>query len=187
METLLNYLQALHPLSPALLDYLLQVLKRRDLHKKEYLLKAGHVCRHIYFIRQGLLRCFYLREETEVCSWFMKEGDVIISVGSFFEQRDSYESIQALESCELYGIEYCQLQLIYRNFPEFNFIGRVLLQKYYQLSEQRLYSMRMQQGQERYGFLMQHHPDLILRVPAKYIASYLGISEAHFSVIKARQ
>jgi CRP-like cAMP-binding protein len=187
MKELLLYLNSIHPLSPALEDHLSAILRERKLFKREYLLKAGHLCRSICFISKGLLRCFYLKDEQEVCSWFMKEGDVIVSVESFFFQKESYESIQAIEDCEVYCIEYSQLEHIYRTFPEFNFISRVMLQKYYTLSEQRLYSLRMQRSQERYEHLMQHHAELILRVPAKYIASYLGISEETLSRIRSKK
>jgi len=114
----------------------------------------------------------------------MKEADVIISVESFFQQKESYESIQALDDCILYYITYDELQFIYRNFPEFNIVGRVITERYYTLSEQRLHAMRMQKANDRYAYLMQHHADLILRVPSKYLASYLGITEVTLSNIK---
>ena len=117
----------------------------------------------------------------------MKEGDIIISVESFFDQKASYESIQALEDSLLYCIEYAQLEHIYRAYPEFNFVARVLLQKYYKLSEQRLYSLRMQRSQERYDYLMEHAPELILRVPAKHLATYLGMAEETVSRIRSRK
>ena len=150
-------------------------------------MKAGHVSRDICFISKGLLRCFYLIDDKEVCSWFMKEGDVIVSVESFFQQKESYESIQVLEDCTLYYITYDELQFSFRNFPEFNFVGRVLTERYYTLSEQRLYAMRMQRANDRYAYLMQHHGDLILRVPSKFLASYLGITEVTLSNIKSNQ
>lgn len=186
MKALLHFLESIHPLSDGLKQHLAVTLKEKQLTRKDYLLKAGQVSRKICFIVKGLLRCFYIIENHEVCSWFMKEGDVIVSVESFFSQKESYESIQALEDCLLYYITYDELQYIYRHFPEFNFIGRVLLEKYYTLSEQRLYSLRMQRSQERYGYLLENHGDLVLRVPAKYLASYLGITEVTMSKIKAR-
>jgi len=73
----------------------------------------------------------------------MKESDVIISIESLFRQRPSYEWIQALEDTVLYGITFNQLQQIYRTFPEFNFVGRVVLERYYQLWAQQLYALRM--------------------------------------------
>ena len=183
---LLQFLESIHRMSDELKQHLAVTLKEKQLPRKDYLLEAGQVSRKICFIVKGLLRCFYIKENHEVCSWFMKEGDVIVSVESFFGQKESYESIQALEDCLLYYITYDELQYIYRHFPEFNFIGRVLLEKYYTLSEQRLYSLRMQRSQERYDYLLENHGDLVLRVPAKYLASYLGITEVTMSKIKGR-
>ncbi|WP_121356760.1 Crp/Fnr family transcriptional regulator [Flavisolibacter nicotianae] len=186
MLELLRFLESIHPMSDELKRYLSVTLKEKHLAKKDYLLKAGHVSRAICFIAKGLLRCFYIKENHEVSSWFMKEGDVIVSVESFFQQKASYEAIQALEDCLVYYITYDELQFIYKQFTEFNFIGRVLLERYYILSEQRLYSLRMQRSQERYEYLLEHHPDLLLRVPAKHLASYLGITEVTMSKIRAR-
>jgi len=184
METLFSLLHSIYPLSQGVKEYLAVNLQTKELRKKELLLKAGHVCRHIYFIETGLLRCYYMQGEHEVCSWFMKEGDVIVSVESFFDQKESYESIQALEDCVLYYISFQQLDHIYRNFPEFNYVGRELVQKYYKLSEQRLYSLRMQRGLERFDYLKKHHPELMQRVEQKFLASYLGITEQYLSMLK---
>ncbi|HEX8331181.1 MAG TPA: Crp/Fnr family transcriptional regulator [Segetibacter sp.] len=187
MEDLLKYLNAVCPLSTGLTEYLGSILQVREIGKKQFLLKAGHVSRNICFIKRGMFRCFYSQNSIEVSSWFMKEGDVIISVESFFAQKESKESIQALEDGEVYCIDYLQLQHIYRNFPEFNFIGRVLTEHYYTLSEQRLYSLRMLRASERYLNLMENHSELIQRVPSKYIASYLGVTEETLSRIRSKR
>lgn len=185
MDTVLAYLDSIYPMSEGLREKLSLILRLKELVKKDLLLRAGHICQHIYFIQKGLLRCYYYKNDVEISSWFMKEGDVVVSVESFFKQTTSYESIQALEDAELYYISYKELQQIYRDYPEFNFIARVLTEKYYCLSERRLYSIRMMRASERYEYLMQYQPELILRVPAKYLASYLGITPEMLSKIKA--
>lgn len=187
MEELLHYLNAIYPLSNALQHHLASILKTKNIPRKGILLKAGHVCRSIYFIEKGMLRCFYVNNGNEVCSWFMNEGNLIVSVESFFMQKESYESIQALEDSTLLYIEYTELQHVYHTFPEFNFIARVLTEKYYMLSEQRLYSLRMQRASDRYAYLMENFPEIIQRVPSKYIASYLGITEVTLSNIKSKR
>lgn len=93
MDTLMRYLGSIHPLSDGLKAYLTQNLKQRKIKKKEYLLKAGHTSRHVCFIHTGLLRCFYVNGDIEVSSWFMKEGDIVFSIESFYTQTPSYESI----------------------------------------------------------------------------------------------
>ena len=41
--------------------YFLTFLKEKILQKKEFLLRAGEVCSHVAFIRQGCLRYYYLK------------------------------------------------------------------------------------------------------------------------------
>ncbi len=184
MDQFLQSLNQIHPLPKELLKLLELNLETLVFPKKSFLLKQGQVCKNICFIEKGLARCFYVKEDREVSSWFMKEGDLIISVESFFKQRPSYENIQALEECVVFSFDYNTLQALYLQFPEFNFIGRVLTEKYYALSEQRLYSLRMQRAAERYAHLMDHFPEIIQRVPSTFIASYLGITLETLSRIK---
>jgi len=187
MKEFIRFLNSIHPITPQLEDHLTRTLKEKTYLKKEYLLKSGHVCRNICFIEKGLVRCFYNKGKNEICSWFMKEGDMIISVESFFQQKPGYESIQALEDCTVLLVEFNELQYMYRNFPEMNFIGRSLTEKYYTLSEQRLHSLRMQKSDLRYEYLIKNLPELIQRVPSKYIASYIGVTEQSLSRIRGQK
>jgi CRP-like cAMP-binding protein len=187
MTSVLHYLQSIHPLPENLIAYLQQIIRKKELSRKEYLLKEGQVCRNIHFIEKGLLRAYYVKDGGEVSSWFMQEKDVCMGVESYYRQQPSQEYIQALEDSVVYSITYEELQRIYRNFPVFNYTGRVLTERYYMLSEQRSKSMRMQRSHERYDWLMERYPELMQRVPAKYIASYLGITEVTLSVVRGRR
>ena len=185
MITLLRYLRSIHPLSEALRDHLEDIVKEKKLARKDYLLKAGQICSNIYFIEKGLLRSYYFKGEKEISSWFMKEGDICIAVESFFTQQYGQENIQALEDCVVHYISYEDLQRIYRDFGEFNIIGRILVERCYLLTVQRITAMWMQRAHDRYDWLANQFPDLLQRVPAKYLASYLGITEVMLSNIKS--
>jgi CRP-like cAMP-binding protein len=187
MELLFQKLNAIYPLSNGLKDYLVQNLKEKKLNRKELLLKAGRICNKICFIETGLLRCYYLKDDKEINTWFMKEGDVITSVESFFDQKPGYENIEALEDCTLYYITYKELQHAYRKFLEFNFIGRELVQQYYKLSEKRLCSLRGTFGIERMQFLLANHPDLMDRVEDRHLASYLDLRKQYFCALKPKE
>ena len=181
---LLQLMNFIYPVSAELTNHLSIVLKEKKFLKREFVLKSGQVCKNIYFIEEGLVRCYYTKRGKEICSWFMKEWDMIISVESFFEQKSAFENIQALEDSSLYYISYEDLQYMYHNFHEMNFIGRSLLERYYALSEQRTYSLRMTTVKERYQYLREKNPELILRVPLKFLASYIGTTEQSLSRIR---
>lgn len=187
MQKLLLYLNNIYPISSALANYLQTILKIKELPRKAYFLKQGYINIDFAFVEKGLLRCYYDRDEKEVSSWFIKEHDVIISTRPFTKQPSTYVNIQALEDSVLYYMGNNELQYIFNHFPESNFIGRVLMERYYSLSEERLYSIRMQKAEERYRYLVLHSPDLIKRVPSKYIASYLSITEETLSRIRSRR
>ena len=171
MKDLLSLLHNIHPLSAGLQQYLTDKIKTRQLTRKETILQVGHLSRHIYFIHKGLLRSFYYEDGHEISSAFMLEGDILVSAQSFFQQTESIESIQAIEESRLSYICYDELQFIFKHFKEADNIGRILMTRNYILSEQRLHCLRMKKAAARYQFMLKYYPQLILRVPAKYMAT----------------
>src|SRR4051794_21549251 len=97
-----------------------------------------------------------------------------------------YQYIQALEDCITWSITYQELQDIYRKYPEFNQHRAILLEKYYVECEIRQRILSLTSAVDRYIQVLELQPEIILHLPAKYIASYLNIGEAHFSRIKSR-
>jgi CRP-like cAMP-binding protein len=185
-NSLIEFLDSIHPISPELKNHLLNILKVKNLAKKEFLLKIGQTCRNVYFIQTGLVRAYYLNDGAEISSWFMKEGDVIFSIESFYSQTPAYEYIQCLEDCVVFYVSYQELQDIYNKYVEFNYIGRLLTEKYYALTEKKLRAFRMHPAKDRYEFLEQNHADLIGRVPDQYLASYIGLRKETLSREKKR-
>jgi len=186
MDNLFKLLMSIYPLSQELINYLRANLEIKELKRGDFLLKKSRICTHIYFIESGCLRCFYEKNGAEATSWLMTEGNVIVSVSSFFNQKESRESIQAMEDTVVIGISFEKLEYINRTYIEFNFHGRVLSQKYYAISDDQLYAIKMQRAPERYLHLLETQPELFDRVPAKYIASLLGISEPTLSRVRKK-
>jgi len=185
MNSLFTLLSQLGPISNELENKISDKLKFLQLRKKEILLRQGDTCNHLYFVNKGLLRAYYEKDLEDTTSWFMMENDFIISVLSFFRRIPSYESIEALENCELVYIHHDDLMDLYASSLEFNIIGRKLTEHYYCKCEERLLSIKRQSAAEKYEFLLLHHKTLLERVQAKFIASYLGISKETFSRIKS--
>ena len=174
----------IYPLSDELKSSLLKHYEIEDYPKKTILLKAGQTCNHIYFVISGLLRSYYLKDDEEICSRFMHEQHIALSVNSFYTRKPGYEFIETIEDCTLARIHYNDLQKIYKEHLEFNYIARVWTEHYCSMSEERLYLLRKQHAKDRYLWFIENYNDLAQRLPLKYVASYLGMNLETLSRIR---
>lgn len=184
MSRFIDFLNTIQPLSPALTEALVRAAKTEQLPAHEVLLRPGQVARRVYFLETGLVRGYTLLRGREISSWFMQAGDFVISILSFFTQQPSEECLELLEPAVVHSISYDQLQELYRDFPEFNFIGRQLIEHYYVLSEQRAQHLRSRTAQERYELLLRDFPTAFQRVALKHIASHLGVAAETLSRLR---
>lgn len=186
MIELLNMLNSITPLSLELQLHLKDIIKYKEYSKDSFLLKPGKICENICFIQKGLVRVYYENAENEICPWLLREGDIAISVVSFFDQEPSFESIQALEDTMVYYITHKELYFIYRKFPEFAFVGHELLQHYYKLKEKISYATFGKSAVERYAFLLEFYKEIIPRINRNHQAAVLGIDPATLSRSKSK-
>ena len=186
MEALLQRLQTIYPLSEQCLQAIRGLMRREELPARHELLAPGQVAGRIYFIESGLARGYYLHEGREANTWFMREGDFIISIVSFLTRTASQEFIELLEPSVLHSVSHAQLQQLYLAFAEFNYVGRVLTEHYYVLSEQRTQQLRLLRAEQRYAQLLQTFPEVLQRVSLKHLASYLGVTPETISRIRVQ-
>jgi CRP/FNR family transcriptional regulator, anaerobic regulatory protein len=179
MEELFKLFDAIEKLEPDLRVAIEEILVKKTYRKNVRILKEGDTSKFIYYVEKGLVRAYRPSGDNEMTTWFMKEGDIFVSVGSFFHQKKATENIVTVEPCTFHCISFEQLQALYAKFPRFNFHRATLLEHYYALSDSREH-MRMQCAADRYRYLMEHQPELVERVQDKFLASYLGIGGSTF-------
>lgn len=175
--------------SPELWTQLQEFGKIRHLKKNEYLLKAGQVCQHGYFVNSGsLVQTFLNQNGKEVVQGFYID-DVyafLSSVTSYFSEKSSNFQIKAIENCEVIEFSKPQLDYLISNFPEF----ALLFHKITARSFQYLYmfsAMRLSLNAEDFLlFLYNEHPIYMKRIPDKYIAQFMGVSKEWLSKLKKK-
>ena len=176
LSPLIDFMHQIRPISAPLKAVLEEKLELVALPKKTLLLKEGQTCNHIHVVLSGLLRMYYIKDGEEICSRFIDESLMAISVKSFYTRTAGYEYIETLEPCVLARIHRDDLERIYQQFDEFNYIARVITEQYFIKSEERLYLLRKQSAEERYRYFMDKYPHLLQRVPLMHIATYLGLT-----------
>lgn len=184
MENLIKLLHCIYPMSPELAAHLRSKIKLFRYRKGEMILREGAICNHIFYIEKGLVRSYYILNGKDVSNWFMKEGDIYISVLSFLRRIASTDNIIALEDSEFWGITHTELEETYRLFPEFHNHGRLITGEYYCRSEERHQAILRQKPEDKYDRLMQTDPDLVQRISNKHLASFLNVGDRTFSLIR---
>lgn len=152
--------------------------------KGSILLRVDQLEQKIYFIKKGIVRAFAPHEKEDITFWFGEEGETILSMRSYVENRKGYENIELLEDCELYELETKYLNALYNRDIHIANWGRKLAEKEMLKIESRIISKQLLSATERYNELITGHPSLLQRVPLKYIASYLGITQVSLSRIR---
>lgn len=188
MLSLLGFLNSIYPVGPEIQALLASMLKEHIIYKGKYWLKEKAVCDKIAFIQKGLVRIFFDSGSREVCLWYNKENDVMLSVQSFFSQSPSWFAIQALEDTTVLYITYQQLQDVYGRFKDFNINGRKLLEHYYSLSEMHV-KLLLEPTAKRVEAVSRLYPWMLKdpRITDKMMAAYIGVSHEHLSRFKGKR
>jgi CRP/FNR family transcriptional regulator, anaerobic regulatory protein len=186
-ELLAARLYSLHPISDSLIDTIWSVVKVTEYPQGSFILKEGDVCSRVSIIAKGLLRSYYINDTgKEITSRFMDEGSIVTSWMSFYSRTPGNEFIEAMEDSTLLCLEYDSLQQLYNTCPEFNIIGRKQVEHAFFLSEQRTQMLRMRRAEDKYRLFFENHPNLLKRIPLKYVATYLGMTEETFSRVRSK-
>ncbi|KAA2238802.1 Crp/Fnr family transcriptional regulator [Chitinophaga agrisoli] len=184
LSYLMKTLDGVHrPLSFELREAIAGIVQHANFRKGEYLLKPRQTCNYLYFVQSGLVRAYEKVENGEITHWFMQEGDMITAPESFFNQVPSDEYVQALEDVEVYYISYEETMRLVAEYREFLLIYAILMVRYYLKSIQRERGLR-RSAAIRFASFAVNHPELAKRVPQKYIASFLGMTERTYGQVK---
>jgi len=166
---------------------LLSLFQEKQLLRRQYLLQAGDVCKYDSFVLDGCLRSFYVDDKgDEHTLHFAMEDWWITDLESFLHQTPALVHIEALTPVTVLQIDKPSLEHLYNAVPAMERFFRILHQHAYLAQNRRILDNISMNGEQRYVELLKQYPDLLQRVPQKYIASYLGITPVFLSQIRAK-
>lgn len=179
-----EYLNKYLPLTSDELDFLSQFIETRSFDKKVKLIEVGEVDQYLNFVVKGLVRKYFIKGKEQIVKHIGKEGTILSSSVSFFNKEPSKFVLETIEPTILASISYDNLEKLYQSDNKWEKLGRLmmadfLIEKEYLLLDSIRFSPR-----ERFLRFMKEEPDLLQRVPQKYLASYLEIKPETFSRLK---
>ncbi len=184
MHSIFNYFNTFNRLSNEAEEAISEISTSISVKKNTDLQSIGQTCKTIYFINQGMARIYYYKDGIDITDSFAFENNIIVRVESLFTGKPSRKAIQILEDAEIVAIDSTRLFKLYDQFPEIERLFRLIFEAAYLATVERIESIQFHTAEERYKALMNEAPDVIKRVPLKYIASYLGITQVSLSRIR---
>ncbi|WP_433629099.1 Crp/Fnr family transcriptional regulator [Chryseobacterium cucumeris] len=153
---------------------------------KTILLEEGKISDKMFLVKKGALRIFFYQDGKELTLEFITENQAVSSFDSFLNGNRSDFVIETLESTTVYELQAETFHRLMEN-EEFQHIFLPLFYKRFSEINKRLISFIRDSPQERYQQLLKNRPELLLRFPQHYIASYLGITSVSLSRIRSRR
>jgi CRP-like cAMP-binding protein len=165
---------------------LLNCFHEFKIKKGRHLLKPGQDCNYLAFIQQGCFRVYYHDiNDKEIITWFSFEEMVISDLLGLYTNGKAQFYVEALEDSLIYKISKADLENLYKQNPKYIEFGRKFAEEALTMLMYRTMSLHTLSAEERYKELLQQ-PDFMQKIPLKYLASYLGITDTSLSRIRKK-
>lgn len=188
MQAVKNWLKGLVEVTDEELKAMNDIVETTLVKPNEVILKQGEVADKIGMLLQGAVRTYFTDADgNERVVAFAFEGEPLIAVNSFFNRVPAPVCCATLEPTLFVWTDYERYHSFISRFPRYNSVVVNALGRGLGEGKQRMEYMHQPSAKDRYDSMCAIHPKIIERVPLKYIANYLGITQETLSRIRAKK
>jgi CRP-like cAMP-binding protein len=166
------------------LDILESILVPKRYAKGEKILTEGETCKNIYWVVKGLVRQFYYKNGKELTEYMAAENSIFMCIESLFKEEPTRLQIMAIEPTIVYLLPKAELEAVAMKSVNIQILYRKILEESLILSQKHADMLRFESAQDRYQKLVKGNPQLVLRAPLVYIASYLQMTPETLSRVR---
>ena len=167
------------------LDVLESVLIPLKFAKGEPILKEGDVCRYIYYIERGLIRQFYHKNGKQITEHLGVDHSIFMCIESLFREEPSRLQVEALEPSFVYALPKQRLEQVALHNVNIQILYRKILEESLMISQVMADLVRFETAQERYRKFCKLEPQIVLRAPLVYVASFLQMTPETLSRVRS--
>lgn len=167
------------------LDILESIIVPQKYAKGEMILKEGEICRQFLYIDKGLVRQFYFKHGKEVTEHLGQEHSIVMCIESLFKEEPTRLQVEALEVTTVYALPKADLERVAMHNVNIQILYRKILEESLITSQIHADLVRFETAQDRYKKMCKLCPQVVLRAPLVYIASYLQMTPETLSRVRA--
>lgn len=167
------------------IKYFVSLLERKELKKKDFLLREGEPCTTFNYVNSGALRAFYRDQaDKETTIMFAVTDWWVTDMPCFVNQNPAMINIEAITKSSVLQLKKDDMDYLYIKVPKFERFFRILMQNAYIREQLRVLQNMSMPAEVRYNNFLEKYPKIVPQVTQKNIASYLGITPEFLSVIR---
>lgn len=166
------------------LDVLEDLLVPMKFQKGEMIIKEGETCINIYWVVKGLVRQFYYKNGKELTEYLTAENSIFMCIESLFREEPTHLQAVALEPTWIYAMPRQLLEQKAMRSVNIQILYRKILEESLIISQVHADMLRFESAQSRYKKYIKLQPQIVLRAPLVYIASYLQITPETLSRVR---
>ncbi len=158
-----------------------------ELVPKQILLQEGEIPSKLFLIEKGCIRAWYNKDGSDITFQFFFENQMVASIESMKKNIPSPITLETLEASTIWFINKREMHHLFQQLLEEKDMRNKIMDSLFERTfnyMHHFFSLIRDTPQQRYQKLLEDRPDIILRIPQHYIASYLGITPVHLSRIK---
>lgn len=174
----------LHKISPEAKRALQNIIHFQDYAKHDPIQDIGSRCRTVYLVSHGCARIFYYKDGHDITEHFSFKNELIVRAESLFTGQTTSKGIQAIDDTSMVCINAEALIKLYDEHHDIERLFRLLFEQEYVNTIKRIENFQFKTAKERYLELLET-TDYVQKIPLKYIATYLGITQVSLSRIRA--
>ena len=167
------------------LDVLESVLVPMKFSKGEIILREGEVCRNIYYAERGLIRQFYFKNGKQITEHLGVDHTIFMCIESLFHEEPTHLQVEALEASYIYALPKHRLEQVALHNVNIQILFRKILEESLVISQVMADLVRFETAQERYRKFCKLAPQIVLRAPLVYVASFLQMTPETLSRVRS--
>ncbi|MFC4141233.1 Crp/Fnr family transcriptional regulator [Pedobacter mendelii] len=184
MTPFIQFLTALHPLSPAATIFITNATETIYLNRGETLFPRGKIAHKFCFIESGSLAAYRPSEEKNIATRFWLENQIVFCTDSLVNNQPLIEKIVALEECKLNCISFNKFQTIITQHIHFcNNILKIVANEQIHYMEW-TFLICTSTYEDRYLYFRKNYNKIFNLISAEAIASSLNMSGSKLSRLR---
>jgi CRP-like cAMP-binding protein len=185
-SSLENHIKTFVNLSEDEIAALNSLVQYRKIKKNQYLLHEGAVAATSCYILSGCLRTYITDTRgTEHILGFSAPGWWTGNLQNFYNDKPSKLNIQAILDTEILFFTKETKEKLFLSGAVFERYFRILTERSLLAFQDRTLEILSLTAEERYWEFYNKYPDLMLTLPQKYIAGYIGVTPEFLSKMKS--